>query len=177
MIAPPSAAALEGDIWFDVDDLGTPFNQFFTGTTAPDPTQYEFWVDPNPAPGELIYSANEPTTPQYEGELWIDTDDYEGQLVEVGATAPNPDNVQLWVDVNDLDTPSYYSNLVFTTYVNYAAFPVAGSKPGMLAVDSSTGIVYISINNLWVAQPLKLDQDKINRQSQSNQALIWMGFL
>lgn len=177
MIAPPDAAALEGDIWFDVDDLGMPYGQFYTGTTAPNPDQYEFWVDPNPAPGELIYSADEPTTPQYAGELWIDTDDYEGQLLEVGSSTPNPENVQLWVDVNDLDTPSYYSNLVFTTYANTAAFPVASSKPGMLAVDSSSGLVYISINNMWVAQPTQLEHDKTKIQSQGTQALVWMGFL
>jgi hypothetical protein len=177
MIAPPNAAALEGDIWFDVDDLGMPYGQFFTGTSAPDPTQYEFWVDPNLAPGELIYSADEPTTPQYEGELWIDTDDLDGQLLEVGSTSPNPNNVQLWVDVNDLDTPSYYTNLVFTSYANYAAFPVAGSKPGMLAVDSTTGLVYISINGLWVMQPTETEHAKTRIQSQSSQALVWMGFL
>jgi hypothetical protein len=177
MIAPPNAAALEGDIWFDVDDLGMPYGQFFTGLSAPDPTQYEFWVDPSLAPGELIYSADEPTTPQYEGELWIDTDDLDGQLLEVGSTSPNPNNVQLWVDVNDLDTPSYYTNLVFTTYANYAAFPVAGSKPGMLAVDSTTGLVYISINGLWVMQPTQAEHAKTTIQSQSSQALVWMGFL
>lgn len=177
MIAPPNAAALEGDIWFDVDDLGMPYGQFFTGLSAPDPTQYEFWVDPSLAPGELIYSADEPTTPQYEGELWIDTDDLDGQLLEVGSTSPNPNNVQLWVDVNDLDTPSYYTNLVFTSYANYAAFPVAGSKPGMLAVDSTTGLVYISINGLWVMQPTETEHAKTRIQSQSSQALVWMGFL
>jgi hypothetical protein len=177
MIAPPNAAALEGDIWFDVDDLGMPYGQFFTGLSAPDPTQYEFWVDPSLAPGELIYSADEPTTPQYEGELWIDTDDLDGQLLEVGSASPNPDNVQLWVDINDLDTPSYYTNLVFTTYANYAAFPVAGSKPGMLAVDSTTGLVYISINGLWVMQPTQAEHVKTRIQSQSSQALVWMGFL
>ena len=177
MIAPPNAAALEGDIWFDVDDLGMPYGQFFTGLSAPDPTQYEFWVDPSLAPGELIYSADEPTTPQYEGELWIDTDDLDGQLLEVGSTSPNPNNVQLWVDVNDLDTPSYYTNLVFTSYANYAAFPVAGSKPGMLAVDSTTGLVYISINGLWVMQPIETEHAKTRIQSQSSQALVWMGFL
>ena len=177
MIAPPNAAALEGDIWFDVDDLGMPYGQFFTGLSAPDPTQYEFWVDPSLAPGELIYSADEPTTPQYEGELWIDTDDLDGQLLEVGSASPNPNNVQLWVDINDLDTPSYYTNLVFTTYANYAAFPVAGSKPGMLAVDSTTGLVYISINGLWVMQPTQAEHAKTRIQSQSSQALVWMGFL
>lgn len=177
MIAPPDAAALEGDIWFDVDDLGMPYGQFFTGLTAPNPDQYEFWVDPSLAPGELIYSADEPTTPQYQGELWIDTDDLDGQLLEVGSASPNPDNVQLWVDINDLDTPSYYTNLVFTTYANYAAFPVAGSKPGMLAVDSTTGLVYISINGLWVMQPTQAEHAKTTIQSQSSQALVWMGFL
>jgi len=177
MIAPPEAAALEGDIWFDVDDLGMPYGQFYTGLTAPDPDQYEFWVDPSLAPGELIYSADEPTTPQYTGELWIDTDDLDGQLLEVGASTPNPNNVQLWVDVNDIDTPSYYSNLVFTTYANLDAFPVAGSKPGMLAVDSSTGLVYISINNMWVAQPTQTEHTKTKIQTQGTQALVWMGFL
>lgn len=177
MIAPPDAAALEGDIWFDVDDLGMPYGQFYTGLTAPDPDQYEFWVDPSLAPGELIYSADEPTTPQYTGELWIDTDDLDGQLLEVGANSPNPNNVQLWVDVNDLDTPSYYTNLVFTSYANYAAFPVASSKPGMLAVDSSTGLVYISINNIWVVQPTQTEHTKTKIQSQGTQALVWMGFL
>lgn len=177
MIAPPDAAALEGDIWFDVDDLGMPYGQFYTGLTAPDPDQYEFWVDPSLAPGELIYSADEPTTPQYTGELWIDTDDLDGQLLEVGANSPNPNNVQLWVDVNDLDTPSYYSNLVFTTYANLDAFPVAGSKPGMLAVDSSTGLVYISINNIWVVQPTQTEHTKTKIQTQGTQALVWMGFL
>jgi hypothetical protein len=177
MIAPPSAAALEGDIWFDVDDLGEPYGQFYTGLTAPDPDQYEFWVDPSLSPGELIYSADEPTTPQYTGELWIDTDDLDGQLLEVGANTPNPNNVQLWVDVNDIDTPSYYTNLVFTSYANYAAFPVASSKPGMLAVDSSTGLVYISINNIWVVQPTQTEHTKTKIQSQGTQALVWMGFL
>jgi hypothetical protein len=177
MIAPPNAAALEGDIWFDVDDLGEPYGQFFTGLTAPDPDQYEFWIDPSLSPGELIYSADEPTTPQYQGELWIDTDDLDGQLLEVGSSTPNPENVQLWVDINDLDTPSYYTNLVFTTYANYAAFPVAGSKPGMLAVDATTGLVYISINGLWVMQPRETEHAKTRIQSQSSQALVWMGFL
>jgi hypothetical protein len=177
MIAPPNAAALEGDIWFDVDDLGMPYGQFFTGTTAPDPDQYEFWVDPSLATGEFIYSANEPQTPSYTGELWIDTDDLDGQLVQIGTTAPDPANAQLWVDTQDLDTPTYYSNLYFPTYNSVSEFPYAVSKPGMLAVDSSTNIVYVSINGGWVPQPLKTKIDEIDVVSRSNEALLWMGFL
>jgi hypothetical protein len=177
MIAPPNAAALEGDIWFDIDDLGAPYGQFFTGTTAPDPAQYEFWVDPNLAPGELIYSATEPQTPSYTGELWIDTDDLDGQLVQIGTTAPDPANAQLWVDTQDLDTPTYYSNLYFPTYNSVSEFPYAVSKPGMLAVDSSTNIVYVSINGGWVPQPLNSKVSEVEVVARSNQALTWMGFL
>jgi hypothetical protein len=177
MIAPPSAAALEGDIWFDVDDLGAPYGQFFTGLTAPDPDQYEFWVDPSLQPGELIYSATEPQTPTYTGELWIDTDDLDGQLVQIGTTAPDPNNAQLWVDTQDLDTPTYYSNLYFPTYNSVSEFPYAVSKPGMIAVDSSTNIVYVSINGGWVPQPLNAKVSEVEVISRSNEALIWMGFL
>ena len=177
MIAPPDAAALEGDIWFDVDDLGAPYGQFFTGTTAPDPDQYEFWVDPNLQPGELIYSATEPQTPSYEGELWIDTDDLDGQLVQIGTTAPDPNNAQLWVDTQDLDTPTYYSNLYFPTYNSVTEFPTASLKPGMTAVDSSTNIVYVSVNGGWIPQPLNSKVSEIEVNTRSNEALIWMGFL
>lgn len=177
MIAPPDAAALEGDIWFDVDDLGAPYGQFFTGLNAPDPTQYEFWVDPSLQPGELIFSADEPQNPQYTGELWIDTDDYDGQLVQIGAEAPDPVNAQLWVDTQDLDTPTYYANLYFPTYNSVSQFPYAVSKPGMIAVDSSTNIVYISINGGWVPQPLNTKVSEVEVISRSTEALLWMGFL
>jgi len=177
MIAPPNAAALEGDIWFDIDDNGIPFNQFFTGTTAPDPTQYEFWVDPSIAPGELIFSDTVAPTPQYVGDLWIKTDDQEGELVRIDSVSPDPALVQLWVDTQDLDTPSYYSNLYFPTYASITNFPSASTKPGMLAVDGSSGIVYVSIGNSWIPQPQKTDLDLTTTVSRGNEALIWMGFL
>jgi hypothetical protein len=179
LIAPPSGATASGDLWIDVDDIDTPFNQFFTGGVAPDPSQYEFWVDNVEPIQELIYSANEPSTPSYPGELWIDTDDFDGAIVEFGATAPNPNNVQLWVDINENESPSYYKDLTFTNYATVADFPV-NAPNGYVASDASTGLAYVRSQGQWLAI---VTASNINNIISSNstvfedlKALAWMGF-
>jgi hypothetical protein len=179
LIAPPSGATTTGDLWIDVDDIDTPFNQFYTGGVAPDPAQYEFWVDNVEPIQELIYSANEPGTPSYAGELWIDTDDYDGAIVEFGATAPNPDNVQLWVDINENESPSYYKDLTFTNYATVADFPV-NAPNGFVASDASSGLAYVRSQGQWLAI---VTASNINSIISSNstvfedlKALAWMGF-
>ena len=179
LIAPPSGATAEGDLWIDVDDIDTPFNQFYTGGVAPDPAQYEFWVDNVEPIQELIYSANEPGTPSYPGELWIDTDDYDGAIVEFGATAPNPNNVQLWVDINENESPSYYKDLTFTNYATVADFP-PNAPNGYVASDASTGLAYVRSQGQWLAI---VTSANINTIISSNstvfedlKALAWMGF-
>jgi hypothetical protein len=179
LIAPPSGATTTGDLWIDVDDIDTPFNQFYTGGVAPDPAQYEFWVDNVEPIQELIYSANEPGTPSYAGELWIDTDDYDGAIVEFGATAPNPNNVQLWVDINENESPSYYKDLTFTNYATVADFPENAAN-GFVASDASTGLAYVRSQGQWLAI---VTASNINSIISSNstvfedlQALAWMGF-
>lgn len=179
LIAPPSGATTNGDLWIDVDDIDTPFNQFFTGGVAPDPQQYEFWVDNVEPIQELIYSATEPTAPSYEGELWIDTDDYDGAILEFGTEAPNPNNVQLWVDLNDNETPSYYKDLTFTNYATQADFP-ANAPNGFVAADASTGLAYVRSQGQWLAI---VTANNINSIITSNstvfedlKALAWMGF-
>jgi len=179
LIAPPSGATTNGDLWIDVDDIDTPFNQFFTGGVAPDPQQYEFWVDNVEPIQELIYSATEPTAPSYEGELWIDTDDYDGAILEFGTEAPNPNNVQLWVDLNENETPSYYKDLTFTNYATQADFP-ANAPNGFVAADASTGLAYVRSQGQWLAI---VTANNINSIITSNstvfedlKALAWMGF-
>jgi hypothetical protein len=179
LISPPSGATAEGDLWIDVDDIDTPFNQFYTGGVSPDPAQYEFWVDNVEPIQELIYSANEPATPSYPGELWIDTDEYDGAIVEFGATAPNPDNVQLWVDINENESPSYYKDLTFTNYATVADFPVSAPN-GYVASDASSGMAYVRSQGQWLAI---VTSSNINTIISSNstvfedlKALAWMGF-
>jgi len=179
LVAPPSGATASGDLWIDVDDIDTPFNQFYTGGVAPDPAQYEFWVDNVEPIQELIYSANEPGTPSYAGELWIDTDDYDGAIVEFGATAPNPNNVQLWVDINENESPSYYKDLTFTNYATVADFPV-NAPNGYVASDASSGLAYVRSQGQWLAI---VTASNINNIISSNstvfedlKALAWMGF-
>jgi len=179
LIAPPSGATTTGDLWIDVDDIDTPFNQFYTGGVAPDPAQYEFWVDNVEPIQELIYSANEPGTPSYPGELWIDTDDYDGAIVEFGATPPNPNNVQLWVDINENESPSYYKDLTFTNYATVADFP-SNAPNGYVASDASSGLAYVRSQGQWLAI---VTSANINTIISSNstvfedlKALAWMGF-
>jgi hypothetical protein len=179
LISPPLGATSNGDLWIDVDDIDTPFNQFYTGGVSPDPAQYEFWVDNLEPIQELIYSANEPITPSYAGELWIDTDEYDGAVVEFGATAPNPDNVQLWVDINENETPSYYKDLTFTNYATVADFP-ANAPNGYVASDASSGLAYVRSQGQWLAI---VTSSNINSIISSNstvfedlKALAWMGF-
>lgn len=179
LVAPPTGATANGDLWIDVDDIDTPFNQFYTGGVAPDPQQYEFWVDNVEPIQELIYSADEPGTPSYEGELWIDTDEFDGAIVEFGATAPNPDNVQLWVDINENESPSYYKDLTFTNYATVADFP-QNAPNGFVASDASTGLAYVRSQGQWLAI---VTASNINSIISSNstvfedlKALAWMGF-
>lgn len=179
LIAPPSGATANGDLWIDVDDIDTPFNQFYTGGIAPDPQQYEFWVDNVEPIQELIYSADEPATPSYPGELWIDTDEYDGAIVEFGTEAPNPDNVQLWVDLNENETPTYYKDLTFTNYATIANFP-ANAPNGYIAADAATGLAYVRSQGQWLAI---VTSSNINSIISSNstvfedlKALAWMGF-
>ena len=175
----PATPSYPGELWIDVDDIDTPFNQFYTGGVSPDPSQYEFWVDNVEPIQELIYSANEPSTPSYPGELWIDTDDYDGAIVEFGATAPNPDNVQLWVDINENESPSYYKDLTFTNYATVADFPV-NAPNGYVASDASSGLAYVRSQGQWLAI---VTASNINNIISSNstifedlKALAWMGF-
>ena len=179
LVAPPTGATQTGDLWIDVDDIDTPFNQFYTGGVSPDPAQYEFWVDNVEPIQELIYSADEPGTPSYPGELWIDTDEFDGAIVEFGATAPNPNNVQLWVDVNENESPSYYDQLTFTNYATVANFP-QNAPNGFVASDASTGLAYVRSQGQWLAI---VTASNINNIISSNstvfedlKALAWMGF-
>jgi hypothetical protein len=179
LVAPPAGATQTGDLWIDVDDIDTPFNQFFTGAVAPDPEQYEFWVDDVERVQELIYSADEPGTPSYEGELWIDTDEFDGAIVEFGAEPPNPDNVQLWVDINENESPSYYDQLTFTNYATVSDFP-QNAPNGFVASDASTGLAYVRSQGQWLAI---VTASNINNIISSNstvfedlKALAWMGF-
>lgn len=90
-----------GDIWFDIDDLGANA-AIYSGTTAPDPAEFQFWASEENILDELIYShPSAPTGPLYTGELWIDTDDIDNNYVVIQADAPSPTDALLWVDTND----------------------------------------------------------------------------
>ena len=51
---PPSYSAVDGDFWVDLDD--TSGQSILSSTTAPDPTQTEFWLDLTTEEGTITYS-------------------------------------------------------------------------------------------------------------------------
>ena len=51
---PPSYSAVDGDFWVDLDD--TSGQSILSSTTAPSPTQTEFWLDLTTEEGEITYS-------------------------------------------------------------------------------------------------------------------------
>lgn len=51
---PPSYSAVDGDFWVDLDD--TSGQSILSSTTAPSPSQTEFWLDLTTEEGEITYS-------------------------------------------------------------------------------------------------------------------------
>ena len=51
---PPSYSAVQGDFWVDLDD--TSGQSILSSTTAPSPSQTEFWLDLTTEEGEITYS-------------------------------------------------------------------------------------------------------------------------
>jgi hypothetical protein len=89
-----------GDIWFDIDDLGANA-AIYSGLSAPDPTEFQFWASEENVIEELIFSDPEaPTGPLYTGELWIDEDDVDLDYLSIGPTPP-PNTTALWVDTTE----------------------------------------------------------------------------
>ena len=92
-----------GDIWFDIDDLGANA-AIYSGTTAPDPTEFQFWASEENVIEELIFSDPEPPSGTlYEGELWIDEDDFDEDYLAIQPTAPDENITVLWVDTSGQD--------------------------------------------------------------------------
>jgi hypothetical protein len=89
-----------GDIWFDIDDLGANA-AIYSGLTAPNPAEFQFWASEENVIEELIFSdPNPPTGPYYSGELWIDEDDIDLDYLAIGPTAPDETVTVLWVDTS-----------------------------------------------------------------------------
>jgi len=89
-----------GDIWFDIDDLGANA-AIYSGLTAPDPNEFQFWASEENVLEELIFSdPNPPTGPRYQGDLWIDEDDVDLDYLSIGPTPP-PNTTALWVDTTE----------------------------------------------------------------------------
>jgi hypothetical protein len=157
LIAPPSGATIEGDLWIDVDDDAGSTEFVFAGPNPPAEGTYgmdTLWIDTDDPDLPLIYSDNEP--PSYsaiEGDFWVDLDDTSGQSILSSSTPPNPAQTEFWLDLTTEEGEITYSDLFkynAAQIIDYASLPVASNFSGMIAYVSSESSLYVAANGQWV---------------------------
>ena len=172
LIAPPSGATIEGDLWIDVDDDAGSTEFVFAGPNPPAEGTYgmdTLWIDTDDPDLPLIYSDNEP--PSYsaiEGDFWVDLDDTSGQSILSSTTAPNPAQTEFWLDLTTEEGEITYSDLFkynAAQIINYASLPPASNFAGMIAYVSSESSLYVAANGEWVKIFPNYDAE----------ALLWSG--
>jgi len=172
LIAPPSGATIEGDLWIDVDDDAGSTEFVFAGPNPPAEGTYgmdTLWIDTDDPDLPLIYSDNEP--PSYsaiEGDFWVDLDDTSGQSILSSTTAPNPAQTEFWLDLTTEEGEITYSDLFkynAAQIINYASLPSASNFAGMIAYVSSESSLYVAANGEWVKIFPNYDAE----------ALLWSG--
>jgi len=175
---------LINDLWVVTDDADNVPYFIAEQTTAPDPTQYEFWADPSDYGGDLIYTASETPAGEYSGQLWIKPDDIGMGEVIVQSTAPDPTQFYLWADSSDTQSLAQYAQI----YNSVANFPNAANSPGLFAVEGVYGRAYYSFEGNWIALSALSDSnsllDSVNAvlaysqyldgESQEMQGLYWV---
>jgi hypothetical protein len=175
---------LTGDFWIVTDDSDNVPYFVATQTTAPDPTQYEFWADPSDYGGDLIYTSTSTPTGQYTGQLWIKPDDLGIGEVIVQATAPDPTQYYLWADSTDTQNLAQYAQI----YNTVNDFPSATTNNGLIVSEAQFGRAYYAYNGNWIGLAtasdannlLSISQNQltyaqyIEQQDLNTQALYWI---
>lgn len=171
LIEPPTGAALEGDIWFDIDDDAGETEFIYTGPTPPENYGLDtLWIDTDEPELPLIYSDNEPPSMNAaEGDLWIDLDDTSGQSILSSATPPSPSETEFWLDLTTEEGELQYKDLFKNgaAVVNqFSSLPSATEYPGITIYVTSDQALYISDNGSW----------KKAYPNSDAEALGWIGF-
>lgn len=175
---------LTGDFWIVTDDTDNVPYFVATQTTAPDPTQYEFWADPSDYGGDIIYTNTNPPTAEYAGQLWIKPDDLGMGEVIVQSTAPNPTEYYLWADSSDTQSLAQFGQI----YNTVNDFPSAIYNPGLIVVEQQYGRAYYSNGTDWLGLSALSDVNSLifnlntlyseaqflEQSSFNTQALYWM---
>lgn len=171
LIEPPTGAALEGDIWFDIDDDAGETEFIYTGPTPPENYGLDtLWIDTDEPELPLIYSDNEPPSLNAtEGDLWIDLDDTSGQSILSSATPPSPSETEFWLDLSTEEGQLEYKDLFKNgagVVDQFSNLPSAVEYPGITIYVTADRALYVSDNQSW---------KKVYPNSDA-EALGWIGF-
>lgn len=172
LIAPPTGATTEGDLWIDVDDDAGSTEFVFAGPNPPAEGTYgmdTLWIDTDEPELPLIYSDEEPPTyTAIEGDFWVDLDDTSGQSILSSTTPPSPSQTEFWLDLTTEEGEITYSDLFKNNaaqITDYASLPTASLHGGMIAYVSSEASLYVAAAGQWIKIFPTFDSE----------ALIWAG--
>lgn len=172
LVAPPSGATVEGDLWIDVDDDAGSTEFVFAGPNPPAEGTYgldTLWIDTDEPELPLIYSDNEPPTyTAVQGDFWVDLDDTSGQSILSSTTPPSPSQTEFWLDLTTEEGEITYSDLFKNNaaqIIDYASLPAANLHGGMIAYVSSEASLYVAAAGQWIKIFPTFDSE----------ALIWAG--
>jgi len=172
LVAPPSGATTEGDLWIDVDDDAGSTEFVFAGPNPPAEGTYgldTLWIDTDEPDLPLIYSDEEPPTyTAIEGDFWVDLDDTSGQSILSSTTPPSPSQTEFWLDLTTEEGEITYSDLFKNNaaqITDYASLPTASLHGGMIAYVSSEASLYVAAAGQWIKIFPTFDSE----------ALIWAG--
>lgn len=168
--APDTQNVSAGDLWTDTDDDAGSTEFIFSGPEEPENfDQNTLWIDTDEPELPLIYSDNEPPTyTPIEGDFWVDLDDLTGQLVVTSTEEPDPDDANLWIDLNNEAGYITYRDLFSensSQVIQFEDLPDASNHQGMIAYVADQQALYVASGTSWTKIFPNYDAE----------ALSWMG--
>ena len=183
-IGDPTTEAVIGDLWLDESQYDE--NEYIVvQDTAPtvDFGADTLWADLSDS-GLPIIPADviDPTLTQTPsiGDYFVNLADEAGQLItDTNGIAPDPTQVQYWIDDSDTNNPWPYNNLTFSKYASFSVLPDPTLSDGMFVYVQNTGNPFYAGNGQWNRIPqavvIESSLSTTNLNLQNEQALRWMG--
>lgn len=178
----PTNQAIVGDLWLDGSQYDN--TEYVVIQDTPPSSNYglnTLWADTTDSSLSIIPAdVVDPTTTPTVGDYFVNLSDNAGQLmVDTYGIAPDPTQVQYWIDDSDTNNAFNYSSLTFAQYPSYSNLPSASSSDGMFVYVQNTGNPYYSANGQWNRIPqavvIETSLATTNVNIQNEQTLRWMG--
>lgn len=183
-VGDPTSQAVVGDLWLDESQYDE--NEYIVVQSTPPTSDFDtntLWADLSDSSLPVIpadvadpYLTETPNI----GDYFVNLSDEAGQLItDTNGIAPDPTQVQYWIDDSDVNNPWPYSNLTFAQYPSFSNLPDPTLSDGMFVYVQNTGNPFYAANGAWNRIPqavvIETSVAVTNLNLQNEQALRWMG--